>query len=1091
MGVTPVSERRERRVVSVLFADLVGFTSRSERLDVEDVEGFLQPYFQLLEAAVQSTGGVVAKFTGDGVMAMFGADVAHEDDPERAVRAGLAICEGIADLDDGVLNVRVGVTTGEVLVTHDAHGRMDAVGDVANTAARLESAAPVGRMLVDTHTYRSTELAILYDQSDGVVAKGKSGKIEAWIAVQARSIVPEQTRASDLPLVGREAECVMLRGALDRSLRDPATQLITVVGPPGIGKSRLVEDLGDYVEDVQELITWRRGRSLSYGEGIAFWALGEMIKLQAGILESDDGQVADEKLRVAVVNLIVVDEGDRDWVIRHLRPLVGLDRTVSAEANTAEAFAAWRRFFEAMAEEGPTVLVFEDIHWADDALLDFIDLLVSRAGAVPLLIVCTARPELFERRPAWGGGKPNASTISLTALSGEDTARLVAELLNQALLPVDVQQALLDRAGGNPLYAQEYVRMLQDRALLRRGEAGWSLEGEIDGLPESVHGIIAARLDTLSHDEKQLIHDAAVMGRTAWLGAVCALTPRPSASADDLLHALEQKQLVQRVRRPTITGETEFRFAHALTVEVAYAQIRRADRAQKHEAAAAWIERLAEGREDKAELLAHHYATALELRRQIGETPDDLLRRAASALAEAGRQSAALNAYTRAVGYFDAALDALPDDDPTRADLLYDRAVAQSRGGAVTDAELDQALEAQLAAQCWEGAARVEVLIAHRATREDGDLKRGLDHLDNASRYAQRVPYSHTASEVAHTRLRALLSEVGNEHDLVGLAREGLQRAEAAGDEVGAALLLSDLADARFEAGDLDGIDDAEKSADMLDRLSDRAAANAYNSLAWNYFNVGRLDDSLAALGRARDWAGRMGEPYLLAQVEGSGAEINYYAGSWQSARIITERYLDDPARFHAMAARNIRGRLALAAGDMDTARADANDNIEFGESADNHEFLCPGLALLAATERVAGDRAASERAITRYLEAWHAAGGSTPPTLAEVALVQIGDGSNDAIIGAALILDERVHWRAPILALAHGHYEEAVRMFEVIGSSPLTAEADFRAATRARAVGDDHSARHHARAARTFAERVGAGRMLVELDALQRSETA
>ena len=293
-------ERRERRVVSVLFADLVGFTSRSEQLDVEDVEVFLKPYQALLQTAVERTGGVVAKFTGDGVMALFGAAIAHEDDPERAVRSGLDICEKVAELEDARLNVRVGVTTGEVLVSWDARGSVDAVGDIVNTAARLESAAPAGRMLVDGHSHRATERAILYEPAEPVAAKGKTEVVEAWLAVEPRSIVPSQTRVDDLPLIGREAECMILRGALDRARGEPSTQLVTVVGAPGIGKTRLVEDLSDHVEELPDLITWRRGRSLSYGEGVAFWALGEMLKLEAGILESDARGIAEQKLRVAV-----------------------------------------------------------------------------------------------------------------------------------------------------------------------------------------------------------------------------------------------------------------------------------------------------------------------------------------------------------------------------------------------------------------------------------------------------------------------------------------------------------------------------------------------------------------------------------------------------------------------------------------------------------------------------------------------------------------------------------------------------------------------------------------------------------------------
>ena len=349
-------------------------------------------------------------------------------------------------------------------------------------------------------------------------------------------------------LIGRAPEVEALHAAVAASATGES-RIVLVTGDAGIGKTRLVEELYAYVGELPELVTWRRGRSLAYGEGIAFWALGEVVKAQAGILESDSANVADHKLRDAVESL-GLEERDREWVVRHLGPLVGLEAATSrSDGSRVEGFAAWRRFLEALAAAGATVLVFEDIHWADDALLDFIDLLAERAGAVPMLIVCTARPELFERRAGWAGGTTNPNTLMLTSLSEEDTARLVGDLLDQALLPADVQQRLLTQAGGNPLYAQEYVRMLQDRSLLLHGETGWTLAGEMEAPPESIQGIIAARLDTLSADEKSLLQDAAVIGRTAWLGAVCALTERNVWEADELLHGLERKQLVQRVRR--------------------------------------------------------------------------------------------------------------------------------------------------------------------------------------------------------------------------------------------------------------------------------------------------------------------------------------------------------------------------------------------------------------------------------------------------------------------------------------------------------------------------------------------------------------
>src|SRR5690242_3973058 len=293
------AERRERRVISVLFADLVGFTRRSEQLDVEDVEGFLAPYQALLAGCVERTGGAVAKFTGDGVMALFGGLVAHEDDAERAVRCALLIRDGLAEADDQAgeerLRVRVGVTTGEALVSIHGSTSVDAVGDVVNTAARLESTAPVDGVLVDEWTFRATNRAIRYEPSPPVMAKGKTDMVQVWLATEPRSIVPEQQR-DRLPLVGRDAEATILREALDRLRQEPSTQLISVIGEPGIGKSRLVEELYDHVGQIPDLVTWRRGRTLSYGDSIAFWALGEMVKAQAGILESDPASVAEEKL---------------------------------------------------------------------------------------------------------------------------------------------------------------------------------------------------------------------------------------------------------------------------------------------------------------------------------------------------------------------------------------------------------------------------------------------------------------------------------------------------------------------------------------------------------------------------------------------------------------------------------------------------------------------------------------------------------------------------------------------------------------------------------------------------------------------------
>src|SRR3954447_1517976 len=488
-----VPRREERKVVSVLFADLVGFTSRAEQLDPEDVRAVLAPYWERLRGELEHMGGTVEKFIGDAVMALFGAPVTREDDPERAVRAALAIRDWI--VEEGELQVRIAVNTGEALVNLAARpeaGEGMAAGDVVNTAARLQSAAPVNGILVGETTHCATAETIDYSDVPAVEAKGKEAPIPVWEVVQARArFGVDLTPEARTPLVGRDRELEQLVATLARARQQRSPELITLIGVPGIGKSRLTGELFQSIERGGELTYWRQGRSLPYGEGVSYWALAEMVKAQAGILETDTDDDAEAKLERAVEQLI--DE-DAEWVLAHLRPLVG--QAGDAAGSQEEAFVAWRRFFEALAEEHAAVLVFEDIQWADDGLLDFIEHLADWVRDVPMLILCTARLDLLERRPGWGGGKLNSANVALAPLSDEETARLISALSERPLLEAELQSALLDRAGGNPLYAEQYVRMLTER----------ETSGEL-ALPETVQGIIAARLDALVPEEKALLQD--------------------------------------------------------------------------------------------------------------------------------------------------------------------------------------------------------------------------------------------------------------------------------------------------------------------------------------------------------------------------------------------------------------------------------------------------------------------------------------------------------------------------------------------------------------------------------------------------------
>ena len=398
---TPSTE--ERKVVSILFVDLVGFTARSHAADPEDVRAALQPYHQLLKREIERFGGTVEKFIGDAVMAVFGAPITHEDDAERAVRAALRIVEAIEQLNEEAsdldLSIRAAVNTGEGLVALGARpeaGEGMVTGDVVNTASRLQGVAPTNGVAVGEATYRFTRNVFDYEALEPVSLKGKPEPVPVYRALGATSRFGSEAEATyATPFIGREFELVTIKTAYHRTLREDSVQLVTITGEPGVGKSRLLAELFSFVDDEPDIVFWRQGRCLPYGEGITFWALGEIVKAHAGILESDSPKEASDKL-AAAVGAVLQDGSQRDWVTSRLAPLVGA-KTDAAGAAKEESFTAWRRFLEAVAETRPLILVFEDLHWADPSLLEFIEHLVDWSSGVPILVVCTARPELYEK----------------------------------------------------------------------------------------------------------------------------------------------------------------------------------------------------------------------------------------------------------------------------------------------------------------------------------------------------------------------------------------------------------------------------------------------------------------------------------------------------------------------------------------------------------------------------------------------------------------------------------------------------------------------------------------------------------------------
>jgi hypothetical protein len=837
------------------------------------------------------------------------------------VRAALAIRDWAREEDE--LQVRVAVSTGEALVTLDAKpsgGEGMAAGDVLNTASRLQSAAPVNGVLVGEQTYRATERMIEYAEHEPVEAKGKEHPVPVWEAVAARSRLGiDVTQESRATLVGRERERDLLAGTLDRVMNEREPQLVTLVGVPGIGKSRLVYELLEVVESEEELIYWRQGRCLPYGEGVAFWAFGEMVKAQAGILETDSSEDAQRKLAEMTRDLC---EEDAAWVERSLQPLVGLGGEGGHESRD-EAFAAWRRLVEAMADRRPTVLVFEDLHWADEGLLDFIDHLVDWSTGTPLLCVCTARPELLERRPGWGGGKLNSTTIALQALSEEETQRLLAGLLGRTVLPVE----LIQLAGGNPLYAEEYARMLADRGL------------EEAALPETVQGIIAARLDALSVEEKTAIQNGAVFGKVFWSGSLAALDGGdPNALP---LHSLVRKEFVRRERRSSVGGQDEYAFRHVLVRDVAYGQIPRAQRAEKHRRAAEWIESLSERGDDLADLLAHHYVSALEY------GADDLDDRAAKALRDAGDRATELHSYPMAIRYYLAAVQLLPAETPDeRGDVLLALGRARYLNDATGSAELREAAEL-LEESSPEHAAEAHMVLAQL---EKGDQKQAIAQFERAvSLVADRPPTREKGVVLARYGSQLLLSnEPARAREVTQAA---LKIAEALGDDDMRAQALLSLGQSRLNLGDPDGLEDMERARELaLESNSletaERVLGNLADSYASHRANLARCFELQAEARQVVDRIGTTAFRYFFA---GERVMELYVRGDWDEASALGGKVADELSRhpnphFIQVPTRATLARIASSRGDENRAEAESAIALELGRAIGDLQVLYSAL---------------------------------------------------------------------------------------------------------------------------------------------------
>jgi class 3 adenylate cyclase len=644
----------ERRIVTVIFVDLVGFTARAERLDPEEVQAVLTPYHERVRREIESFGGVVEKFIGDAVMGLFGAPLAHGDDAERAVRAALVVRDSVGELAGGDLQIRIAVNTGEAVVSlgaRPAFGESMVTGDVVNTASRLQAAAPVNGIVVGDETYRETRGVIEYEATEPVVAKGKEHPVEAWIAVRALTGVGERP-LTGTTVVGRDSELSILRTFWERAASEQQPHLVSIFGPAGVGKSTIAAEFARIATEGGARAV--RGRSLPYRESGTYGSVASQLMQLADVFESDSPEVVADKLRRRTAELLANGDADPDVVAGHLGVIVGID--AGSEAADRDAlFSSARQFLEGAAREQPTVLVFEDIHWADANMLDLIEALATRVRGLPLLLLTLSRPELHDTRTGWANGISAYTALTLAPL-GERHAR---ELAVRRLGDTQRVEEVIRVAEGNPLFIEQLAATID--------------ETDSGTLPTSVRALVAARLDALPRAERALLIDASVVGKVFWEGALRAVSP-DNGDVTRLLEDLERRDLVRREQASMIEGEQQFAFTHVLIRDVAYDLLPRADRARRHGLVAEFFESSTGASREKIGALARHWRNAGDHERAVKQ------------LVRAAEQAERGWAKDHAAFLYREALELVPAEDVEQKSAVRRRlAIASSASFHLTD----------------------------------------------------------------------------------------------------------------------------------------------------------------------------------------------------------------------------------------------------------------------------------------------------------------------------------------------------------------------------------------------------------------------
>jgi tetratricopeptide (TPR) repeat protein len=1007
-------------------------------------------FFSAARRVVGQYGGVVEKYIGDAVMALFGAPVATETDPLRCVRAGLElqrVLARFAPADAGGLRFRVGVATGEALVDVAAArdgGQAIVAGDVVNTASRMQSVAPPGGVLVCGNTYALTKDAIRYDEQPPVTLRGRSSPTEVWLALAPVRRQHLDRELDSTPLIDREHELSLLVNALHRSAREQVPQVVTVFGRAGIGKSRLVRELFRHADRlIDEPVTWRTGRCPPFGENVTFAALADIVKSEAGILDTDPAPVAAQRLDAAVNELVSLGEGSR--LVDALRPLVGLPGPAQPVEETE---SAWRRFLIALAARRPTVLVFEDLHWADEAMLRFVELLGASARDVPLLLLCTARPELVDREPSWAASITSSLTINLPPLRNTGIASLYAHMFGQAAFSAEMLSPLVELADGNPLYAYEYVRMLIEQGSLRQSGRGWSLDKRHDlPMPDSVHAVIANRVDLLDAKDRTVLLAASVVGMQFWPGAVAYALGQPVESVERALRRLEQRDFVHEQSGSIMAGQPEFRFRHVLVRDVCYQRLPRTERVARHERTADWLDALSRSRDtDLAEVLAHHRWAAHEIAGTLGVDTERYAPSARDALHRAARRAYALHALDAAANHAGRALLLAGQDDKldrlqlellsTEISFFRDGRAFLSGGGI----EQLTALADRLYAVSDQGsAARAWTLLGHAAWLR-ADRATALTCLDRAVELFDALPDSEHKAEA--------YAELGRLH-MLNMERDPALAAAGAAADIAERLGLVEaqtnaritVATTRYYAGDRTGLDELHGAVQFCRTHKLRALPRALQNLAYAVLEEGDWVQSNALVTAA---AAENGDGQPLATGYSGEAMRAYFNGEFGKLLATADAFVDTEDGRWDMQVRGLRACLRVLRGEPVPGGRDADDIAEALETARRSGFhrlhwtMLGPAALCRALQGRATDAAGL---IDELADSW-----STVPALAS------GEWITAAAYAAALTgRDQAVRVRAMLDRVTH--------------RTPW-AEASLRTVTAAVASADGD----HARAAQLYA---------------------